>query len=43
LQPFGVDDGVVNNTQLFPVRQVDVKAGPAGHDIDALDHARRFR
>jgi len=43
MQGFSVDDGVVNDAQFSPVGQIDVQAGPVGHDLNALDHASRFR
>ena len=43
VQRFGVDNGVVNYAEFSPVGQVDIQAGPVGHDLNALDHAIRFR
>jgi len=39
----GVDDGVVNDAEFAPVGQVDIESCPVGHDLNAFDHARRFR
>jgi hypothetical protein len=33
----------VNDAEFAPVGQVDVKPCPVGHDLNAFDHAGRFR
>ena len=40
LHGLGVDDGVVNNTQLAARWKIDVKADPRRHDLGAVDHER---